>query len=80
MCQVCHVQGHWRHDVINIEQAAEQGETQLIEAVENAEKEITTSENQLKENTDILEHRKEQIEATRKNCEKNCEFIYSKFK
>ena len=70
VCQVCHVQGHWRHDVINIEQAAKQGETQLIEAVENAEKEITASENQLKENTDILEHRKEQIEAARKTVKK----------
>ena len=67
VCQVCHVQGHWRHDVVNIEQAAEQGQTQLIEAVQNAEKEITASKNQLKENTDILEDRKEQIEAARKN-------------
>ena len=71
VCQVCHVQGHWRHDVVNIRQAAEQGETQLIEAVENAEKEITASKNQLKENTDILENRKEQIKAARKNVKKN---------
>jgi len=64
---MCHDDGHWRHDVVDIQQAAREGKKRLVKILKNAEEEITVSEDEMKKNEDIFYSRKKELRAARKN-------------
>ena len=67
ICQICHEECHRSHYVDDIHKAARRGKKELNEAIMKAEEEITACEDEMEENTSILESRKEEIRAARRN-------------
>jgi len=67
ICHMCHDDGHWRHDVVDIQQAAREGKKRLVKILKNAEEEITVSEDEMKKSEDIFYSRKKELRAARKN-------------
>ena len=64
---ICHDKKHWKHLVVDIEQAAGEGKMRINEALKKAEEEMIASQDEMKENEDILESRKNEISAARRN-------------
>ena len=67
ICQICHEDYHRSHYVVYIHTAARRGKKELNEAIMKAEEEITACEDEMEENTFILESRKREIRAARRN-------------
>ena len=67
ICNICHDENHQRHVLVDIEQAASEGKKRINKALKKAEEEMITSQDEMKENEDILESRKNEICAARRN-------------
>ena len=67
ICDICHDDRHWRHDVVDIKQAAREGKKRLDKILKKAEDEITANEDAIKKSEDIFNSRKKKLRAARKN-------------
>jgi len=69
ICQICRDNSHWRHHVVDIEQAAREGKKRLDEILKKAEEEITASEDEIKTSEDIFNIKKQESNEARRNVE-----------
>lgn len=67
ICHICYDDCYWRHDVVDIEQAARQGRTRLDEILKKAEEEIAASKDEIQISEDIFMNRKTELRAAREN-------------
>lgn len=67
ICHICYDDCFWRHDVVDIEQAAQQGRTRLDEILKKAEEEIAASKDEIQISEDIFMNRKKELRAAREN-------------
>ena len=67
ICHICYDDCLWRHDVVDIEQAAQQGRTRLDEILKKAEEEIAASKDEIQISEDIFMNRKKELRAAREN-------------
>ena len=67
ICDICQDDSHWRHDVVDIHQAARKGKKRLDKILKKAEDEISATEGEIKKNEDIFKSRKKKLRAARKN-------------
>ena len=67
ICDICQDESHWRHDVVDIRQAAREGKKRLGKILKKAEDEISATEGEIKKSEDIFKSRKKKLRAARKN-------------
>ena len=67
ICDICQDDSHWRHDVIDIHQAAREGKKRLDKILKKAEDKISATEGEIKKSEDIFKSRKKNLRAARKN-------------
>jgi len=58
ICHICRGH-HWRHNVVDIEQAAREGKKKLDKILKKAEDEISASEDEIQKSEDLFESRKQ---------------------
>ena len=80
ICEICCDEGHWQHDIVDVQQAAREGKKQLKKALKKAEEKIIASEDEMKKNEDILESGKKEIGAARKNVKANVKKLIKSLK
>ena len=67
ICEICCDESHWQHDVVDIKQAAREGKKQLEKVLKEAEEKMIACQDEMEENEDRLESRKNEIGAARRN-------------
>ena len=64
ICRTCHDDCFWRHDVVDIEQAARQGKKRLDQILKEAEEEIAASKDEIQISEDIFMDRKKKTSCS----------------
>ena len=80
ICNFCYYDYHWRHDVVDIEQAAWQGKERLDKILQEAEEEIAASKDEIQKNEDIFMKRTITLRAARENVKATVEKLIKTLK
>ena len=66
ICHKCSVVSHNRHTMVDMQKAADEQKMQITDAIEKVKAEVVIYENQMKEETDLMDKSKLEISAARK--------------